>query len=420
MGALQSRRVEPRARRGEGADPRSLPASSGRAAAASARRESPEGGSFAVSAQASGRRGAEEAERRARDQQELLNGDPEEGPPWESRSPLEVAQTAEKTEGAAPLPRVEDRGGPVAGEGLGRRRLSVRVLRCDVSVEGGSRQEWTLTLYDLDSSGKVTREDVSSLMHTVCEVVNASISHSPDSSKTLHVTLTVSPKPSGEDGPPSGQDAEPGGCGTEAELAQDPGAADRKPSAQGRRPDAQAQACPVRGPCCVDENTERRNHYLDLAGTENYASRFGPGSPPTQARHAPSRSRSQDSDAHDGHAAHACGAWAPDVQPRPKGPEQPPLKPPKGSRRPPEAPGSCKPGKGLGHHLPAPAPQDGHRRYRQRGREGHSPRKATHGHPATVELPPALAGEGHTVPVVQRHEHHHHHHHFHHHHFHPP
>ncbi|XP_069913028.1 protein naked cuticle homolog 2 [Oryctolagus cuniculus] len=205
MGALQSRRVEPRARRGEGADPRSLPASSGRAAAASARRESPEGGSFAVSAQASGRRGAEEAERRARDQQELLNGDPEEGPPWESRSPLEVAQTAEKTEGAAPLPRVEDRGGPVAGEGLGRRRLSVRVLRCDVSVEGGSRQEWTLTLYDLDSSGKVTREDVSSLMHTVCEVVNASISHSPDSSKTLHVTLTVSPKPSGEDRPPSGQ-----------------------------------------------------------------------------------------------------------------------------------------------------------------------------------------------------------------------
>jgi len=24
----------------------------------------------------------------------------------------------------------------------------------------------------------------------------------------------------------------------------------------------------------VDENTERRNHYLDLAGIENYTSRF--------------------------------------------------------------------------------------------------------------------------------------------------
>lgn len=26
---------------------------------------------------------------------------------------------------------------------------------------------------------------------------------------------------------------------------------------------------------CVDENLERRNHYLDLAGIENYTSRFG-------------------------------------------------------------------------------------------------------------------------------------------------
>jgi len=28
---------------------------------------------------------------------------------------------------------------------------------------------------------------------------------------------------------------------------------------------------------CVDENIERRNHYLDLAGIENYTSQFGPG-----------------------------------------------------------------------------------------------------------------------------------------------
>ena len=31
---------------------------------------------------------------------------------------------------------------------------------------------------------------------------------------------------------------------------------------------------------CVDENIERRNHYLDLAGIENYASQFGPGKGP--------------------------------------------------------------------------------------------------------------------------------------------
>lgn len=28
---------------------------------------------------------------------------------------------------------------------------------------------------------------------------------------------------------------------------------------------------------CVDENIERRNHYLDLAGIEDYTSQFGPG-----------------------------------------------------------------------------------------------------------------------------------------------
>lgn len=30
----------------------------------------------------------------------------------------------------------------------------------------------------------------------------------------------------------------------------------------------------------MDENIERRNHYLDLAGIENYASQFGPGKGP--------------------------------------------------------------------------------------------------------------------------------------------
>lgn len=32
---------------------------------------------------------------------------------------------------------------------------------------------------------------------------------------------------------------------------------------------------------CVDENIERRNHYLDLAGIENYTSQFGPGEVPS-------------------------------------------------------------------------------------------------------------------------------------------
>lgn len=38
----------------------------------------------------------------------------------------------------------------------------------------------------------------------------------------------------------------------------------------------QSHEAPVAGGhhYCVDENTERRNHYLDLAGIENYTSRF--------------------------------------------------------------------------------------------------------------------------------------------------
>lgn len=49
------------------------------------------------------------------------------------------------------------------------------------------------------------------------------------------------------------------------------------PPALRRRPNADPHPCSERGPYCVDENTERRNHYLDLAGIENYASKFGPG-----------------------------------------------------------------------------------------------------------------------------------------------
>ena len=44
-------------------------------------------------------------------------------------------------------------------------------------------------------------------MHTIYEVVDASVNHSSGSSKTLRVKLTVSPEPSGKrkEGPPAGQ-----------------------------------------------------------------------------------------------------------------------------------------------------------------------------------------------------------------------
>lgn len=289
------------------------------AAAACKRRESPEGDSFVVSAYASGRKGAEETDRRAgsgvehraRDKQELPNGDPKEGPFWEDKGSLEVVLPPEKSEGHEGQLFSTDDGEKAANrEGplrLSKKHLNIDALQCDVSVEEDNRQEWTFTLYDFDNSGKVTREDMSSLMHTIYEVVDASVNHSSGSSKTLRVKLTVSPEPSSKkEWPLPGQEREPTRGRTDNELPDDPRVADRRLSAYSRKPNADPQPCPVRVPYCVDENTERRNHYLDLAGIENYTSKFGPGSPPEQARqehhgratHIPSRSRSQESDAH--------------------------------------------------------------------------------------------------------------------------
>ncbi|XP_014405931.1 PREDICTED: LOW QUALITY PROTEIN: protein naked cuticle homolog 2 [Myotis brandtii] len=368
--------------------------------------------------------------------QELHSGDPKEGPFREDQCPLEVALPPEKAEGREGTGQlfstddVERAANREGLRGLGKKRLNIDALQCDVSVEEDNRQEWTFTLYGFDNSGKATREDMSSLMHTIYEVVDASVNHSSGSSKTLRVKLTVSPEPSSKrrEGLPASQDREPTRCRTEGEVLEDPRVADRRLSAHIRRPNADPHPCPVRGLYCVDENTERRNHYLDLAGIENYTSKFGPGSPPAQAKqehqgkasHPPSRSRSQESDAHTVHnrrsqvlADHVLLAGDPtaralDVQPRLKGQEKQFLKSPKGAGRPPGVPsggvpiggmpGGGKPGRAFSYH-----------------REGHSPLRAPLGQPAVMEhevvrdLPPMLVGEGYSVPVVQRHEHHHHH-----------
>ncbi|XP_078303749.1 protein naked cuticle homolog 2 [Panthera onca] len=406
-------------------------------------------GSFAVSAHASGHKGAEEAERRVGGKQELLSGDLQEGPFWEDQCPLEVAVTPEKAEGRGSTgqlfgvldgEKAASREGP---RGLGKRHLNFDVLQCDISVKEDNRQEWTFTFYGFDNNGKATREDVSSLMHTICEAVDASVSHSSGSSRTLRVKLTVSPESSSKrkESPPPGQDREPTHCRTEGELSEDPRGAEKRLSAHVRRPGADPHPCCARGPCRVDENRERRNHYLDLAGIENYTSKFGPGSPPAPAKqehqgkavHPQSRAHSQEADAHDAHHRRsqpladdpppaADPARALDAQPRLKGQDKQPLRSPKGSGRPPGAPGGGKPGRAFGSHLPAapaPAPQDGqprppqpppqpygHKRYRQRGREGHSPPEAVLEHEGVRGPPPPLVGEGYAVPAVQRHEHH--------------
>lgn len=75
---------------------------------------------------------------------------------------------------------MEKSGEPCSGS---KKQLKFEELQCDVSVEEDSRREWTFTLCDFDNSGKVTREDITSLLHAIYEVVDSSVSHSPTSTR---------------------------------------------------------------------------------------------------------------------------------------------------------------------------------------------------------------------------------------------
>ncbi|KAF7652036.1 hypothetical protein LDENG_00102290, partial [Lucifuga dentata] len=104
---------------------------------------------------------------------------------------LEVALPPEKTDSCCAEEKMQDRDSQSpAGQ---QKQLQFEELECAVSVEEDNRQEWTFTLYDFDNNGKVTREDITSLLHTIYEVVDASVNHSPSSSKTLRVKLSVAP-----------------------------------------------------------------------------------------------------------------------------------------------------------------------------------------------------------------------------------
>uniref|UniRef100_A0A8C9PVC3 Protein naked cuticle homolog n=1 Tax=Spermophilus dauricus TaxID=99837 RepID=A0A8C9PVC3_SPEDA len=221
----------------------------------------------------------------------------------------------EKTHSPGPGP------GPGGGDGKrlergsescpgSKKQLKFEELQCDVSVEEDSRQEWTFTLYDFDNNGKVTREDITSLLHTIYEVVDSSVNHSPASSKTLRVKLTLTVAPDGSQSKRST-------LLSQADLQSTRPRAETKPAEELRSWEKRQRAplryrrhgdsCPEQAGCyhhCVDENIERRNHYLDLAGIENYTSQFGPGSssavpkselPPRTCN--PARSRSHEPEA---------------------------------------------------------------------------------------------------------------------------
>uniref|UniRef100_A0A4W4HJG4 Protein naked cuticle homolog n=1 Tax=Electrophorus electricus TaxID=8005 RepID=A0A4W4HJG4_ELEEL len=369
---------------------------------------------------------------------------------------LEVALPPEKIDSCTAEERIQERES-VTPTGP-HKQLQFEELECAVSVEEDNRQEWTFTLYDFDNNGKVTREDITSLLHTIYEVVDASVNHSPSSSKNLRVKLSVTPDASQRWRNYTHTSAETPHLRLKGErCSEEPRSSEKKSRAllRSHHGDHHTQQGCHRH--CVDENLERRNHYLDLAGIENYTSRFGtavPATEPPKPDHASQRpsnqARSRSHEPENGHAhpghhrrLHTISIETPVLQERAQASARHMhgLRSPRAHRTSP-AQGPCgrvmKRGAPPVPAPPVPAPtlhagpHQGaapYRRRKQRPKEG--PANRALGPPPGAgpvvekervrELPGAVLYDAGLPQLVQRHEHHHHHeHHYHYHHVYQP
>ncbi|XP_065338387.1 protein naked cuticle homolog [Cloeon dipterum] len=94
-----------------------------------------------------------------------------------------------------------------------RRDLEFEEFECDVAVQehddGGVAQsgekcrrceEFSFTLYDLDGHGKITKDDIASLVTSIYDTLGATIQVPHSGSKTIRVRLTVAPERKSESG----------------------------------------------------------------------------------------------------------------------------------------------------------------------------------------------------------------------------
>ncbi|XP_022339408.1 uncharacterized protein LOC111134568 isoform X4 [Crassostrea virginica] len=79
------------------------------------------------------------------------------------------------------------------GQDMEKPQLSIEEFECGVQFEGleKNKQEWSFTLYDFDGHGKITREDLSSLLKALYDAVGSSIKIPSNGTKTLKLRLTV-------------------------------------------------------------------------------------------------------------------------------------------------------------------------------------------------------------------------------------
>ncbi|KAF3707445.1 Protein naked cuticle -like protein 2 [Channa argus] len=137
-----------------------------------------------------------------------------------------------------------------------KKHAAVSVTECCMGPEEYSRQEWVFTLYNFDNRGKVAKEDMSRLIHSMYEALEASMKQPYAGLKALKVKLEVTATASPD------------------KISQT--------STEREKSTSQKVGSKARKLYCVDENIERRNHYLDLAGIENYNSKFDNTEPPSQ------------------------------------------------------------------------------------------------------------------------------------------
>ncbi|XP_064610738.1 protein naked cuticle homolog 1-like isoform X2 [Liolophura sinensis] len=75
------------------------------------------------------------------------------------------------------------------------RSLNIEEFECGVQIESreSSKQEWSFTLYDFDGQGKITKEDLASLLKALYDAVGSSIKLPSSGTKSLKLRLTVGP-----------------------------------------------------------------------------------------------------------------------------------------------------------------------------------------------------------------------------------
>lgn len=82
-------------------------------------------------------------------------------------------------------------------EVLEKNRVKLDEFTCDVSVEDSSKKpqpiQFSFTLYDLDGHGKITKDDIGSIVSTIYDSIGKTVVVPHYGKKTINVKLTVSP-----------------------------------------------------------------------------------------------------------------------------------------------------------------------------------------------------------------------------------